>query len=641
MAIKYSHTVKSAISPIFVFDFDSTLTTNEALDELAQITLSQHPEREQIVAKIAEITRLGMQGQIPIDQSLRERLALIKPSRAQILELTKHLLQSLSPSVKRNRGFFKKHADSIYVVTNGFREYVEPVVATLGIKPKHVFANTFTFDKSGFVSGYDHKAPLASVGGKSRVVRTIKSSSPIYMVGDGFTDLEVRLSGAASKFFFYTENILRDGIAEQADGVVRSIDELLYINKFPIKYSYPKSRISILLLEDVHAAGAAILEREGFHVMTFRAALGEEELLKRIKDVSLLGVRSKTVVSKKVIAAAPKLLGVGAFCIGTEQIAINECSLKGIAVFNAPYSNTRSVVELALGEIIMLLRRTFEASAALHQGKWNKSAGGSFEVRGKKLGIIGYGNIGSQLSVLAESLGLEVYYYDIAEKLSLGNARRCKTLAELLKTVDILSLHVDGRKENEKLIGKKELMLLRRGAVLLNLSRGKVVDLDALAAMLKSGHIAGAAVDVFPVEPASNSDPFESPLCGIPSVILSPHVGGSTLEAQRAISEYVATRFCAYINTGESAGSVNIPQIQPPLLRRGNRMLHLHRNVPGVLAGINSIFGRRKINILSQQLRTNEELGYVITDVSKRYTKETLQELKKIPGTIRLRVLHS
>ena len=633
--------MKSPSIPIFVFDFDSTLTTNEALDELAQIALIDHPDRDQIVTKITEITRLGMQGQIPIDQSLSDRLKLMSPSRSQIATLTKHLLKSLSPSVKRNRAFFRKYADSIYVVTNGFREYVEPVVASLGIKPSHVFANTFTFDRNGLVNGYDRKAALATPGGKGRVVRTIKSKTPIYMVGDGYTDLEVRLSGAASKFFFYTENILRDGIAERSDAVVRSIDELLYINKLPIKFSYPKSRISILLLEDVHAAGAAILEHEGFHVMTFRAALGEEELQKRIKDVSLLGVRSKTIVSKKVLAAAPKLLSVGAFCIGTEQIALSECSARGIAVFNAPYSNTRSVVELALGEIIMLLRRTFESSTALHLGKWNKSAGGSHEVRGKRLGIVGYGNIGSQLSVLAESLGLEVYYYDIAEKLSLGNAKRCRSLAELLKTVDIVSLHVDGRRENERLIGKKELAMLRRGAVLLNLSRGKVVDLEALADALKSGHLAGAAVDVFPVEPASNSDPFNSPLCGVPSVILSPHVGGSTLEAQRSISEYVATRFCAYINSGESAGSVNFPTIQPAALKRGNRMLHLHRNVPGVLAGINSIFGKRKINILAQQLRTNEELGYVITDVSRRYTKDTLQELKNIPGTIRLRVLHS
>ena len=633
--------MKSSSIPTFVFDFDSTLTTNEALDELAQIALDEHPERDQIVARIAEITRLGMQGQIPIDQSLADRMRLMRPSRAQISQLTKQLLASLSPSVKRNRAFFRKYADSIYVVTNGFREYVEPVVKTLGISPQHVFANSLVFDRHGFVSGYDLKSALAKPGGKSRVVRSIKTNSPIYMVGDGFTDLEVRLSGAAAKFFFYTENVQRDGIAERADSVVRSIDELLYINKLPMKFSYPKSRISILLLEDVHAAGAAVLEREGFHVMTFRAALGEEELIKRIKDVALLGVRSKTVVSKAVINAAPKLLCVGAFCIGTEQIALSECSSRGIAVFNAPYSNTRSVVELALGEIIMLMRRTFESSAALHQGKWNKSAGGSHEVRGKRLGIVGYGNIGSQLSVLAESLGLEVYYFDIAEKLALGNAKRCKSLMELLKSVDIVSLHIDGRRENDKLISKKELSTLKRGAVLLNLSRGKVVDLDALADAIKSGHIAGAAVDVFPHEPASNLDPFSSPLCGIPSVILSPHVGGSTLEAQRAISEYVAERFCAFINSGESSGSVNIPTIQPTALRRGNRMLHLHRNVPGVLAGINSIFGRRKINILAQQLRTNEELGYVITDVSRRYSKETLDELKAIPGTIRLRVLHS
>jgi D-3-phosphoglycerate dehydrogenase len=312
----------------------------------------------------------------------------------------------------------------------------------------------------------------------------------------------------------------------------------------------------------------------------------------------------------------------------------------GVAVFNAPYSNTRSVVELAIGEIVMLMRRVPDVSRLLHEGGWRKSATGCTEVRGKTLGIVGYGHIGSQLSILAEAMGMHVIYYDLQECLALGNARKCRSLTELLGKADVVSMHVDGRASNHHLIGERELRKLRPGALLVNLSRGHVVDLAAVAASIRAGHLGGAAVDVFPEEPLSNRDPFDSPLRGLPNVILTPHVGGSTSEAQQAIGEFVAARLVEFVNTGGTSGCVNLPQISAPPVPRSHRFLHLHRNQPGVLAALIAVFARRKINILGQALRTDDAMGYLVTDVDRRYAPDVIDELKAVPGTARLRVLY-
>jgi D-3-phosphoglycerate dehydrogenase len=313
---------------------------------------------------------------------------------------------------------------------------------------------------------------------------------------------------------------------------------------------------------------------------------------------------------------------------------------RGVAVFNAPYSNTRSVVEMAIGEIVMLMRRIPDANRLLHEGGWRKSATGCTEVRGKVLGIVGYGHIGSQLSILAESMGMQVIYHDLEERLALGNARKCRTLAELLGKADVVSLHVDGRASNRGLIGERELRKMRPGAILLNLARGQVVDLAALAASIRAGHVGGAAVDVFPEEPLSNRDPFDCPLRGLPNVILTPHVGGSTAEAQQAIGEFVAARLVDFVNTGSTSGCVNLPTIASPPVPRAHRFLHLHRNQPGVLAAVNAVLAKRRLNILGQALRTDDAMGYLVTDVDRRYAADVVDELKAVPGTVRLRVLY-
>ena len=400
-----------------------------------------------------------------------------------------------------------------------------------------------------------------------------------------------------------------------------------------------KQKKRALLLENIHADAVALLKKNGFEVTTHPKAMSESELISAIKGVSYLGIRSKTKVTQGVLAAADMLEAIGAFCIGTNQIDTDACTKRGIAVFNAPYSNTRSVVELVVGEMIMLLRKVTDKSQGAHAGAWDKSASGCYEIRGKKLGIIGYGNIGSQLSVVAEALGMQVGFYDIAEKLALGNAQRFSSQKALLAWADVVTMHVDGRKENKNLIDAAALKAMKAGSYFLNLSRGHVVDVDALAAAIRKNHIAGAAVDVFPHEPSGNDESFKTPLQGLPNVILTPHVGGSTEEAQYSIGQYVSTRFIEYRDNGMTPLSVNFPEIQMPRTLRSTRLVHVHKNVPGMLAQINDALAARKINVVGQSLKTNEYIGYAITDFEGHAPKDLLIALQSIEGTIASRLL--
>ena len=397
--------------------------------------------------------------------------------------------------------------------------------------------------------------------------------------------------------------------------------------------------VSVLLLENIHPDGRDFLRGKGYQVRTQDGALGEDELIEAIQGVHLLGIRSTTYITEKVLDAAPDLMAIGAFCIGTNQIDLPATSSRGIAVFNAPYSNTRSVVELAIAEIISLARRLHEKSTDMHAGVWNKSAAGSHEIRGRTLGIVGYGNIGSQLSVSAEALGLKVIFYDIDDKLALGNAKRCSTLEELLEQSDVVSLHVDGRPGNAGFFGAPEFAAMKPRSLFLNLSRGIAFDPAALRENLESGHIAGAAVDVFPIEPKRQGDPFTSELQGVPNVILTPHVGGSTEEAQQDIGRFVASKLRNYAAYGGTSLSVNLPEINLPANVDGHRIAHVHRNAPGVLATINGLLGDRGVNIEAQSLATRGENGYVLTDVAEPVSPEVLAELAQLPETVRIRQL--
>ncbi|UPK77217.1 phosphoglycerate dehydrogenase [Nocardioidaceae bacterium SCSIO 66511] len=397
--------------------------------------------------------------------------------------------------------------------------------------------------------------------------------------------------------------------------------------------------VRALLLENIHPDAAAYLREQGYQVETVAGALDEATLIERVKGVHLLGIRSGTNVTDAVLEAGDQLLAVGAFCIGTNQIDLEAAAARGVAVFNAPFSNTRSVVELAIAEIISLARRLNEKSYDMHAGVWNKSAKGSHEIRGRKLGIVGYGNIGSQLSVIAEALGMSVYFYDTADKLALGNAKKCETLHELLETVDVVTLHVDGRPGNAGLFGPDEFARMKPRAIFLNLSRGIAVDTAALRENIESGHVAGAAIDVFPVEPKKQGDPFESELRGLANVILTPHVGGSTMEAQQDIGKFVSGKLASYLKTGGTELSPNLPALAVPAHAGAHRLVHIHRNLPRVLATINSILGDHEVNIEAQALGTSGDIGYVITDVGEAVDAEVLSTLAGLPETIRLRLV--
>ena len=395
-----------------------------------------------------------------------------------------------------------------------------------------------------------------------------------------------------------------------------------------------------LLLEKIHPQAARRLHDAGFRVEQIPGSLAEDDLIEQLQGISVLGIRSKTQLTRRVVEAAPELEVVGAFCIGTNQIDLEACLDRGVPVFNAPYANTRSVVELALGQIIILMRDVPQKSEALHRGEWRKSEGAPREVRGKRLGIVGYGNIGAQLSVLAEALGMEVCYYDVVEKLALGNARPCRTLQELLEISDVVSVHVDGRRGNVDLFGREEFAAMKDGAVFINLSRGFVVELEALKEALESGKIRGAALDVFPREPRRDGEPIELPLQGMPNVLLTPHIGGSTEEAQANIAGFVPDKILNYVEKGSTSLSVNFPNLQLPELRGAHRVAHIHANVPGILARINQVLASRDINIIGQYLKTNERVGYVITDVGRDYDPAVVRELQAIPRTMRVRVLY-
>jgi D-3-phosphoglycerate dehydrogenase len=401
----------------------------------------------------------------------------------------------------------------------------------------------------------------------------------------------------------------------------------------------PHSPVRALLLESIHPDAEDILRSAGYEVNTVGRALDEDELAAAVADVNLLGLRSKTQVTARVLDAAPHLVAVGAFCIGTNQIDLAAASERGVTVFNAPFSNTRSVVELAIAEIVALTRRLTEKNAFMHDGVWDKSAAGAHEVRGRTLGIVGYGNIGTQLSVLAENLGMRVLFYDTADKLALGNARRCLSLKDLLAEADAVTLHVDGRATNRNFFGEAEFAAMREGSLFLNLSRGFVVDYAALREHITSGHIAGAAVDVFPVEPRGRGDEFVSELRGLPNVILTPHIGGSTEEAQQDIGRFVAGKFRDFVRDGTTAMSVNVPGLTLPRAEGRLRLIHLHRNVPGVLARVNGLLAEGGVNVEAQLLGTRGELGYVVTDSASGTTQAIVDAIRALPETIKLRVI--
>lgn len=405
--------------------------------------------------------------------------------------------------------------------------------------------------------------------------------------------------------------------------------------------SYPKDKINILFLENISDKAVQRFKDNGYaNVNKLTGALSEEDLVKAIKDVHLLGIRSKTKVTAKVLEAATKLQAIGCFCIGVNQVNLKEATKRGVTVFNAPYSNTRSVAELVIGAAIMLIRRIPDKNKAAHQGTWLKEAKGSYELRGKTLGIIGYGNIGSQLSVLAEALGMKVVFYDIETRMPLGNAVDGKTIKDVVSQADIVSLHVPENAGTKNMINKAVLKQFKNGGILINYARGEVVDLNALAKAISEGQIGGAAIDVFPVEPEKNGDAFDTPLKDLPNVLLTPHIGGSTEEAQQNIGDDVSNKLFQFLEKGITNGSHTVPVLNLPPQEGAHRILHIHRNVPGVLSAINTELSNNNINIVAQYLKTNDEIGYVVLDIDKKISGRAAQLLKEVKDTIKVRLLY-
>jgi D-3-phosphoglycerate dehydrogenase / 2-oxoglutarate reductase len=423
---------------------------------------------------------------------------------------------------------------------------------------------------------------------------------------------------------------------------------LLLLRQFYYKFmsdkkrtSYPKEKINILLLENISDLAVENFKKAGYtSIKKIAGALSEQDLIKQVKDVHLLGIRSKSQITPAILNAAPKLQAIGCFCIGVNQVNLAEATVHGVSVFNAPYSNTRSVAELVIGLSVMLIRRIPDKNTAAHEGKWMKEAKGSYELRGKTLGIIGYGNIGAQVSVLAEALGMKVIFYDILTKLPLGNAQSRKSIKELVAEADLVTLHVPETAQTKNIISASLLKHFKKGSILINYARGEVVDLEALRDALQSGQLSGAAIDVFPVEPEKNGDAFVSPLQHLPNVILTPHIGGSTEEAQANIGEDVSAKLVNFLETGITTGSHTVPELALPLHEGAHRILHIHNNVPGVLSQINTQLSSHNINILAQFLKTNDDIGYVVLDVDKNLSTEALELLKDIKETIKVRMLY-
>ena len=405
--------------------------------------------------------------------------------------------------------------------------------------------------------------------------------------------------------------------------------------------SYPKDKIKILFLENISEAAIRAFRDAGYSdIKKISGALSEDQLIQEIKNVHMIGIRSKTQITERVLQHAEKLQAIGCFCIGTNQVNLAAARKRGVVVFNAPYSNTRSVAELVIGASIILIRKILDKNKAAHEGIWNKDAKGSFELRGKKLGIIGYGNIGSQVSILAEAMGMKVIFYDVLTKLPLGNADARKSLKELVSESDIVTLHIPETSQTKNIINKSLLKQFKKGAILINFARGEVVDLDALSKSLQEGHLSGAAIDVFPWEPEKNGDHFSSPLQNLSNVLLTPHIGGSTEEAQHNIGEDVSSKLLQYLEMGSTYGSHTVPELNLTPVEGTHRILHIHQNFPGVLSEINISLSDHKINILGQYLKTNDEIGYVVLDVDKKLSKNAADLLRKVKGTIKVRLLY-
>jgi len=643
-----------------IFDFDSTIINAEGTELIIKAALERESpyERQKKIEILKAFTDKATNGDMPLGEALHKRFSLTQVTRKDVENAAAHVLDTINPQVRETIRVFRERNKQIFIFSSSFIELVRPVAIELGIPPENLFANELLY-QDGQVVGFNEENPLFLSLGKVFLAEHLKSEGRLEggtaVVGDGYSDLVIRKNNVASMFVYFAGSIIHEEIRKQADFTVDRFDQLLPLffsddelsnesaEAFAASDNGDKTETTptIVLLENIHIEAENRLKERGYNVQRYQSAFDEDKLCEILKNANVVGLRSKTHITQRIINEATDLWAIAAFCIGTNQIDLEAATRAGIPVFNAPYSNTRSVAELVVGEIIMLMRRIFEKSTAAHRGQWLKTVEGASEIRGKTVGIIGYGHIGSQVSVLLESLGMTVIFHDIVDKLPLGNAQKARDLYDLLKRSDVVTLHVPDTPLTRGMISEQEIRTMRPGSYLINASRGKVVDLEALRKALKDGHIAGAAIDVFPQEPARPTDVFETPLQNIPNVILTPHIGGSTREAQENIARYVSDKIHSFITTGNTIGSVNFPEVDMPRVKGTDRILHIHENVPGVLAKINSVFARRHINVESQILKTKDDIGYLIVDVNRRISEQVFNLMTHITETIKVRRITS
>ncbi len=594
--------------PWFIIDFDSTFTQVEAMEELAAISLKNDPEKDAIIAQIKHLTDLAMEGKMPFDKSLKARIALLAGKKYHINMLVNKLRKKISPSFARNKAFFKEYQGRILIVSGGFKEFIAPVVKSFHINEDCIYANTFTFDKKNNIIGADEENPLAQQTGKVKLLKQLKLKGEIYTIGDGYTDYEMRASGQAHFFFAFTENIARSNVLQNADYIAPSLDEILYKMNLPMALSYPKSRIKVVLLGKETFKAAALFKLEGYQVQQF-----EQYTAQATKELKQASIIVSSIQRNIDLSICEKLLCASIWGTQNQQFNEQTAQLMGVPVFHSPFANTRSAVELALGFIFELARQT------------------QAEVKGKKLGIIGYGNAGSLLGVLAQNLGMDVLYYDKRDRAAMGNAIAYKTPFDVVKKSDFVVLM--NSKNEGAILGDKELKALHSKAMLINLSYDDSVNISTILTLIKNKKMGGFAIDCNSLEVYNQIKPNEQ-------VISTFNKRNTTQETQQHIAHFITEKAIEYINNGNIGKSLNFPEIQLPPLHGAHRFIHIHQNKPGLLAKINALLANNRINITGQYLKTNETIGYVITDVSKEYSASVIEQLKKIEGTIRFRVIY-
>ena len=595
--------------PWFIIDFDSTFTQVETMEELAAISLKNDPEKEAIIEQIKHLTDLAMDGKMPFNKSLKARIALLSAKKYHLNMLVNRLRKKVTPSFARNKEFFKKYQGRVLIVSGGFKEFIAPVVKSFFIDEDCIYANTFIYDKKNNIIGSDEENPLAQEGGKVKLLKQLWLKGQVIAIGDGYTDYQMRESGMAEQFFAFTENIARERVLAKADYIAPSLDEILYKMKLPMALSYPKSRINAVLLGKETFATEPYFKLEGYNVIK-RDSLTNKALTD-LKNASIIFSSLKQEVTD--LNNFPKLISLAVWGNNNQQFNASIAQQMAVPIFSSPFANTRSVVELGLGFMFQLSRQT------------------NTELRGKKIGIIGYGNAGSLMGVLTQNLGMDVLYFDEKDRAPLGNAIACKSVTDLLKKSNYVVLLQS--KNTGTILAEKELKQMQPNACLINLSYDNSVEVQAALKLVQQKKLFGFAMDF-------QQEENYLKLKQNNQIIATLNQRNNTIETQQNIASFTSEKIIQYINTGNISRSLNFPDIQLPALQGSHRFIHIHKNKPGLLAKINAVLAKHKINITGQYLKTNETLGYVITDVSKKYDNEVINELRKIEATIKFRVIY-